>query len=218
MIVSPKITGNVFQETSTSLHEAVRTDEIELVEVLLGLGADPNAKGDKEVSTRTCLCLVQAEQRLPVQEFNHPLHAAAANGNVEIINVLLDHGASVNAEDHRGWTALFFACQDGHLPAIRLLLQRGADIHARTSTGVSCLMVAVKTENPTVVQFLIGRGAKLEAAEEDGWRALHFCAAASHTLSAKILLANGACVDARTAVEESFIFCMVCHVTVFRME
>jgi ankyrin repeat protein len=59
--------------------------------------------------------------------------AASRTGNVEAIQVLLDHGADVNArETLRGTTPLMWAADEGHAAAIQLLIQRGADFKARS--------------------------------------------------------------------------------------
>lgn len=65
-----------------------------------------------------------------------PLHYAARNGNPEIIKLLLDSGAHVNAEDSEGWTALHHASYHGHRGCVELLLDRGADINCRTKQGL----------------------------------------------------------------------------------
>ncbi len=42
-----------------------------------------------------------------------PLHFAATNGDVELVKLLLDRGATINAATQDGWTALHFACLRG---------------------------------------------------------------------------------------------------------
>lgn len=47
------------------------------------------------------------------------LHAAAANGSVEIINLLASNGADLNAKNEHGSTPLHWAALNGHLDAGR---------------------------------------------------------------------------------------------------
>ncbi len=57
-----------------------------------------------------------------------PLIAAASAGDAEIVEVLLQHGANINAiNNYNEYTALISAVEGGHLKVVEHLLQRGAD-------------------------------------------------------------------------------------------
>ena len=57
-----------------------------------------------------------------------PIHSAAANGgSVEIVRMLLDAGADVNARQPEGFRAIDAARQEGNEELERLLLERGAE-------------------------------------------------------------------------------------------
>jgi ankyrin repeat protein len=58
------------------------------------------------------------------------MNEAASKGNEDVVQLLLERGADINAEDHRGWTALHAAAVNGHVDVVRLLLERGADVLA----------------------------------------------------------------------------------------
>lgn len=55
------------------------------------------------------------------------LYAAARNGNDEVVVLLLDHGARVDARGFFGGTGLMWAAVNGHASTVKLLLSRGAD-------------------------------------------------------------------------------------------
>merc|ERR1712085_41838 len=56
-----------------------------------------------------------------------PLHAAAFNGRVEIVECLLQNKAQVDMGDFGGVTALIVACASGHAAVVASLLKAGAD-------------------------------------------------------------------------------------------
>ncbi len=88
-----------------------------------------------------------------------PLHFAAADGNVESVNLLLDRGAKINAATQDGWTALHFACLRGDKGLVQLLLDRGADVSMTTTAGVSALSIATSEGDRDIIELLLNRGA-----------------------------------------------------------
>ena len=63
-------------------------------------------------------------------EWERPIHAAVRLKSAELAEVLLDHGAEVDAPDGEGYTALFLAPErSAPVEVVKLLVERGADIH-----------------------------------------------------------------------------------------
>ena len=132
----------------TALHLAVMKGELELVKLLLELGADPNRQAD-EARTVLPLALVhgcnlqvvelllEAGAHLEAPDDNgfRPLHAAAEVGSVPGIRHLLTRGVSLEAPTKRGLTPLHIACALGHLEAARELVSQGADPSAASDLG-----------------------------------------------------------------------------------
>jgi ankyrin repeat protein len=58
---------------------------------------------------------------------------ASRNGHVEVLKLLLDHGANVHAISD--WT-LRWASQNGHVDVVKLLLDHGADVHADNDCAI----------------------------------------------------------------------------------
>jgi ankyrin repeat protein len=68
-----------------------------------------------------------------------------------MLNLLLDHGADINAQNDRGLTALYLASVTGHEPQVKLLLARGADRNIASKAGYTPLVAAkMKTLDPIV--------------------------------------------------------------------
>lgn len=60
-----------------------------------------------------------------------PIHHAARNGDTQIVEILIDHGADVNAITERGHTVLYCAGGHGHHDIVRLLLEHSANAQVR---------------------------------------------------------------------------------------
>ena len=138
-VIAPQSDG------ATALDWAVYRSDKEMVDLLLGAGANARAasregstplwlasiNGDAAIIAALLKAGADANEHLPLGRT--PLMAASRTGNVEAIQVLLDHGADVNArETLRGTTPLMWAADEGHAAAIQLLIQRGADFKARS--------------------------------------------------------------------------------------
>ena len=97
--------------------------------VVLGGCAVPLLNAAASGDTPTVLQLLNhghhANDALPIVG-TRPLTLAAAYGHVDVVRVLLEHGAEVNAEDFTGWTALHAGSFTGDSETVSLLLDRGA--------------------------------------------------------------------------------------------
>lgn len=51
--------------------------------------------------------------------------------NMNIVNLLIDAGADVNAQENEGNTVLHWACRCGNIAFVKVLLEKGADINRR---------------------------------------------------------------------------------------
>ena len=71
---------------------------------------------------------------------DQPIHHAARNGDSEVVRLLIEFGANVNAQNQRGHTVLYCAGGHGHLDTLQLLLNAGADRDARFTHDAKTLM------------------------------------------------------------------------------
>ncbi|MFZ5502992.1 MAG: ankyrin repeat domain-containing protein [Pseudomonadota bacterium] len=102
-----------------------------------------------------------------------PLMLAAHEGCHEIVGILLQHGAYINAADMGGNMALHWAAFSGQHISVKLLLASGADINVANSSGLTPLLQAVAHHHPKVAALLLNNGAHPDAADRDGCTALH---------------------------------------------
>jgi ankyrin repeat protein len=105
------------------------------------------------------------------KEGNTALMLAAWAGRLEIVQLLLKHGASVQATNNTGTTALKRVVVRGEFPDIlETLLAHGASPDERWEDPVrrTPLMHAVHYGYPEIVQLLVAHGAPLDAKNEEG--------------------------------------------------
>ena len=98
--------------------------------------------------------------------------AVGPQGHVNMVKLLLAHGADVNAQDSGGNTALTDALTFGETENVRLLLAHGADIHLTSSDNGTALMAAAISCHPALVQLLLDKGMDVNAKMKDGTTAL----------------------------------------------
>ncbi|KAK3910574.1 Protein phosphatase 1 regulatory subunit 16A [Frankliniella fusca] len=61
-----------------------------------------------------------------------PLHIAAANGYIRVVEFLLDQHVSTDVRDNDDWHPVHAAACWGHMEVLELLVQNGADLNAKT--------------------------------------------------------------------------------------
>jgi ankyrin repeat protein len=72
---------------------------------------------------------------------------------MEVVALLLERGADVDASNKAGWTPLIAAVLSGHTEVVRLLLERGADPHAAVTSveiGVTSMPSIIMVDRPFV--------------------------------------------------------------------
>lgn len=71
-----------------------------------------------------------------------PLHYAATRGHLEIISLLLDNSAYIDAASPNGTTPLMMAASYGTPAAVKLLLDEGADPTLKNQQGLTAINFA----------------------------------------------------------------------------
>lgn len=84
------------------------------------------------------------------------LHYAARNGHDQICEILLQHGAYVDAKTGNGGaTALHRAAAQGHVKVVQILLENGADASLKDADGYTPLHRALIGSHVSVCRILI---------------------------------------------------------------
>lgn len=176
----------------TALHIASEAGLKDVVSVLIQRGADVNKRGDS-MGFGT---LDAAENHLAQIMLGcnfwrgcTALHLASEYGQDEIVAMLIESKADVNAREISGKTALH-RTESGRIA--RLLLEAGADIHAKeyeSFGGRTALHLAAQNGCEELVHTLIQHGAYVNAQDGSGRMSLHY---AESERIANLLRENGA--------------------------
>ena len=103
-----------------------------------------------------------------------PLGIAAAYGQKDAIDVLLELGADVNAPDAVGNSPLHYAVMSGHAHIVEHLLNKdGIDIDQTNIIGEFAAMFAVKYDHPEIFRILASHKANLMRTNTQGWTFFH---------------------------------------------
>jgi ankyrin repeat protein len=190
-------------------HQRTPPNIVEITKLLLDAGADVNAESDAYGGHSTTLGLTATS-----------CHPEAAGVQLALLELLLEHGAIIDAPDGRGTVN---AClHNGRGPAAEFLADRGArlDLEAAAGTGRLVLVKSFFNEDGSlkppatqeqmtdgfawaceygrkeVVDFLLQRGMNPGAKAARGATGLHWAAYGGHAEIVKLLLERGAPVDA----------------------
>ncbi len=118
------------------------------------------------------------------------LHASDT-GRIDLVQLLLDAGAAIEAIDSIGWTPLMAAIAQGASALVDHLLHRGANPNhvGREDTP---LTLAVSDGAAPIVALLLERGADPSLRRPDGWTPLMLAAYSGDRSLVQLLLEHGA--------------------------
>jgi ankyrin repeat protein/peroxiredoxin len=108
-------------------------------------------------------------ERMPPLGSTTLLHDAALKGHLDILELLLAHGAEVDSRNAQGATALHDAALAGQKAAADALLKHGANINVRDSeSGATPLHLAASWGRRSVVELLLAHNADANIKDKSG--------------------------------------------------
>lgn len=193
------------ENRDTSLHLAAWNGNADMVNLLLGQGADINAKNNEgrtplfdaawNGKTDVVKLLCDRGADIGAKQYNlgsTALHCAAWNGNADAVEMLLDHGANIEARENNGSTPFGFAIWHGKTDVAKLLLARGANIEVKYDNGNSELHKMAFHAKADMIELLLDHGANIEAKNNNGYTPFGLATYYKKTDVAKLLLDRGA--------------------------
>jgi ankyrin repeat protein len=168
------------QQRWTPLVWALKVSTPAVVRHLLDAGANVNA-ADRKGKTPLMILLAPVAMRSmgPGVFYSRPWSVEK-----ELAELLLAHGAAINAQDHQGNTILHQFAHEAFLDVaqLNLILELGADINRRNRNGQTALMICGYAYDDweqmkvKVIQRLLDRGANVFARDRFGNTALTYTA------------------------------------------
>lgn len=123
---------------------------------------------------------IKYELQSILQEQQTALHIASRLGNSDIVVLLLQHGAAVDATTKDHYTALHIAAKEGQEEVASVLLEHGASLTSTTKKGFTPLHLAAKYGNMKVARLLLQKDAPVDAQGKNGVTPLHVAAHYDH--------------------------------------
>jgi ankyrin repeat protein len=148
-----------------------------MIEKLLDAGASPEIKIAGKIGHRGSF-----DMRWTDLKGGTAFSRAAWNGDIEVMKLLLAHGADPKAVTEKGETALLLLAGAGWplgqgyirseqeiTAALDLLVEElGMDVNAATAEGITPVIGAIFKGDNFVVQYLVDHGARLDVKDKMG--------------------------------------------------
>ena len=172
---------NMDVDSSTFENGVDRAPVLELIKVLLDKGVDVNTRMKEVPPIRRQMLRVTGDLSWVDFTGQTPFLRAALAADLEVMRLLLEHGADPNMSTFGGTTALMAAAgvnwvvdqttdagPAARLEAVKTLYDLGLNVNDANSMGVTAVMGAANRGSDDIIEFLVSKGAKLDAKDKEG--------------------------------------------------
>lgn len=136
------------------------------------------------------------------------------NGNLELIKLMIEKGADINAKDKLECTPLYYSIDLNSRKLMKLLIEKGADVNGKTNGGSTALRPAVwkathskndesKKQYLEIIRYLVSQGADVNISEkvfnEPDETFLMLAVGAGDCETSKLLIELGADINAKNS-------------------
>lgn len=177
----------IFDEPALSTAVSRRPEDVDMVRLLLGRWAEINKQfSDTHHTTSTSLTAI----------CTNALVLAANRDHASVLKELLQHGANVNGQDHRGYTALHEAAENGSENLARILVEEyHADLHAKLLNGSFPIHIGAQSGRDECVKFFLSKNVDINCVNDERRTPLHTAVDNRRASTVRVLVAAGARLD-----------------------
>ena len=191
----------------------------EVLQFIIDQGADVNATSEVNgtplmlasqngnVDATNVLLSAGADRTIKDAVGDTWIHYAIRGGcSTEVLQLIIDKGADVNATSEVSGTPLMLASQNGNVDAMNVLLRAGADQTIKDAVGDTWIHYAIHGGcSKEVLQFIIDKGADVNATSEVSGTPLMLASHNGNVDAMNVLLRAGADRTIKDAVGDTWI-------------
>jgi ankyrin repeat protein len=172
---------NMDEDNGSFENGVEREPMLDLINVLLDKGANPNARTKESIPIRRFMLRTTGTLEWVDFTGQTPFLRAAYSGDVTVMRLLLKHGADPKITTFGGTTPLMAAAgvnwvvdqtydegQKNLLEAVKLCFDLGLDVNDVNSMGLTALMGAANRGSDEIIEWLVSKGAHLDAKDNEG--------------------------------------------------
>jgi ankyrin repeat protein len=172
---------NMDVDSSTFENGVDRGPVLDMIKLLLDKGVDVNARMKEVPPIRRQMLHVTGDLSWVDFTGQTPFLRAALAADLEVMRLLLAHGADPRITAYAGTTALMAAAgvnwvvdqtwdagPAARLEAVKLCYDLGMDVNDANSMGITPVMGAANRGSDDIIEFLVSKGAKLDAKDKEG--------------------------------------------------
>ena len=195
----------------TSLHYAVITGSLKLVEFLLSLsnsnelinccdyeGFSPLhfacQYGYYQITLKLLTFGAKVNNKSKIGRT--PLHLAAFEGFIDCFEALLSFGAVMDIQDNYGWTDIMLATQEGHHEIVKILCEHSAKLDLKCHGGRNVAHVACAHGQVKCLEYIVEQRNSMKIIsdeDEDGLTPFHHACKEGHLEVIKLLQSQRLC-------------------------
>ncbi|HLH30929.1 MAG TPA: ankyrin repeat domain-containing protein, partial [Terriglobia bacterium] len=172
---------NMDEDNGSFENGVEREPVLELIQVLLDKGANPNVRTKESIPIRRFMLRTTGTLEWVDFTGQTPFLRAAYSGDLTVMKLLLQHGADPKIATFGGTTALMAAAgvnwvvdqtydegQKNLLEAVKLCNDLGLDVNDANSMGITALMGAANRGSDEIIEWLVSKGARLDVKDNEG--------------------------------------------------